>query len=336
MLPHRLHELATQRCFRLLPPVLRIIQLHLPSPKEAPSGLFQWDSGLVRDGCFFAGILAASFDGDVLQEDNYKREGVNNSRSTFTTDEGVALCLAALGEMKWAFSKSEERQEAVRMAWKNRKGPRRSDDSLRTHTAASNYRYNTTHDSSPAYGVRSTPFYYNNSSTHGNVVENRPLLPPPAAGHSPRRPGTGHSTGYSSEEIWPSYTPPGTGTSVATSATGASGRESPVFQNLPCSGPFKTDTEQHLYHSGEMDPFGFTTPVTVPLGEHPAIPEGVTYHQRSPSDQGHMFHTPTPPYINTNTYASASSSTISDDIHGCPQFTGDQSFYHPCHKLSPC
>lgn len=59
----------------------------------------RFDAALVRNGCFFAAFLLA---------------GESGNR------EDVETCLQALGEMRWAFSKSEERQETVRMVWASR------------------------------------------------------------------------------------------------------------------------------------------------------------------------------------------------------------------------
>lgn len=55
----------------------------------------------MRDGCFFAGFLLAGEGG---------------------SDEDVQTCLQALREMRWAFSKGEEREKTVRMIWESRKG----------------------------------------------------------------------------------------------------------------------------------------------------------------------------------------------------------------------
>lgn len=55
----------------------------------------------MRDGCFFAGFLLAGEGG---------------------SDEDVQTCLQALRQMRWAFSKGEEREKTIWMVWESRKG----------------------------------------------------------------------------------------------------------------------------------------------------------------------------------------------------------------------
>lgn len=75
----------------LVQAVLSIIKRNLGTP------FFQYDAFIVRDGVFFAGFLLAS-------------EGVGEA-------DDVNFCLSALREMRWAFSKSEEREHTIRMIW---------------------------------------------------------------------------------------------------------------------------------------------------------------------------------------------------------------------------
>lgn len=67
----------------------------------------------MRDGCFFAGVLLAGDSG---------------------TEEEVSVCLQALRNMRWAFSKSAEREHTLKMVWEQRitsDGLRREDGELR-------------------------------------------------------------------------------------------------------------------------------------------------------------------------------------------------------------
>ncbi|KAI0306791.1 hypothetical protein B0F90DRAFT_1693299 [Multifurca ochricompacta] len=91
----RLLKIADARCHEVVRRVIVIIRQHLGS------SFFEYDASLVRDGCFFAGFLLAGEGG---------------------SDEDVQICLQALRQMRWAFSKSEEREKTVRMVWESRKG----------------------------------------------------------------------------------------------------------------------------------------------------------------------------------------------------------------------
>ncbi|KAH9039040.1 hypothetical protein EDB84DRAFT_1478375 [Lactarius hengduanensis] len=101
----RLLKIADARCHEVVRRVIVIIRQHLGTP------LFEYDASLVRDGCFFAGFLLAGEGG---------------------SDEDVQICLQALRQMRWAFSKSEEREKTVRMVWESRKGSSARPSSLST------------------------------------------------------------------------------------------------------------------------------------------------------------------------------------------------------------
>lgn len=77
----------------MLRDVVTVIKLNLGTP------FFHFEASLVRDGCFYAALLLANGWG---------------------THEDVEFCLQAMKEMRWVFSKSEERMEAVRMVWHSR------------------------------------------------------------------------------------------------------------------------------------------------------------------------------------------------------------------------
>lgn len=95
----RLHAEAASRCHRAVLDVVSILRRNMGSPFHL------FDAALVRNGCFFAAFVLA---------------GESGSR------EDVETCLQALREMRWAFSKSEEREQTVRMVWESRLSQPRS------------------------------------------------------------------------------------------------------------------------------------------------------------------------------------------------------------------
>ncbi|EPQ58392.1 hypothetical protein GLOTRDRAFT_120144 [Gloeophyllum trabeum ATCC 11539] len=90
----RLHTLATQKCHYLVRSVVQIMKNNLGTT------FFEYDAGIVRDGCFFAGFIMAG-------------EGQGS-------DEDVEVCLRALKEMRWALCKSEEREQNVKLVWEGK------------------------------------------------------------------------------------------------------------------------------------------------------------------------------------------------------------------------
>ncbi|KAI0374770.1 hypothetical protein BV20DRAFT_934666 [Pilatotrama ljubarskyi] len=98
----RLHMKANSRCHTAVRHVVSILRRNLGTP------FFQFDAALVRDGCFFAGFLLASESG---------------------TREEVEICLRALSEMRWAFSKNIERERTVRLVWDARAAQGRAQSS---------------------------------------------------------------------------------------------------------------------------------------------------------------------------------------------------------------
>ncbi|GJE90864.1 GAL4 and fungal transcription factor domain-containing protein [Phanerochaete sordida] len=88
-----LYDKARTRCINAVQEVVKIIQGNLGST------LFQFDASIIRDGCFFAAFLLAGESG---------------------SSSDVEACLQALNEMRWVFSKSEERMHTVQMVWQAR------------------------------------------------------------------------------------------------------------------------------------------------------------------------------------------------------------------------
>ncbi|KAK0197559.1 hypothetical protein F5146DRAFT_1015875 [Armillaria mellea] len=294
---HQLHAMATRKCVRILPYVLGIIKHHLSCDVVDTSGMFKWDAGLVRDGCFFAGFLSASSESNILADpDDRQQFGSMKQESDaridgslppllarssylpiYDAEDGVRICLTALSTMRWAFSKSEERRETLRMVWE--------DSKMRKRTIQSFSHPHTPHTAeAPSSALREIDLRYAEeaaaqptSSSYvdmyggGKVPASIHHLPPLnlsniSASHHvsvDSAPTTGYSTdGSAGANSWPSYTPPGTGTSTSgTSATGNAVR-SPVFSSLVPNAGIKS--EGMLYHnvSTDLEPFGFNAPAT--------------------------------------------------------------------------
>ncbi|KAG6874282.1 hypothetical protein C0995_001507 [Termitomyces sp. Mi166 len=319
--PHHLHVIATRKCLDLLPIVLGIIQFHLTQDDR---GLFRWDAGLIRDGCFFAGFLSASVEGELIDFDDEDQAG---GRGRLPAEEAVAVCLTALSEMRWGFSRSEERAETIRMIWENRKVGRNTGRYLgRNGYSDTTYR-------KPVPPIQAPPYTSHGYPSMGG--HDRPLLPPL---RSPRRAESAPSTAYSSNgqgsSGWPSYTPPSTATSVATSAgTGVSvsARGSPLFNGIaPSSTPYKGDIHEPFYHvPSDMDQFSFHAPTGPGINEGQVLGNG-HYHHRDPPSSAHSLHsTSSSTYLDPGVFSGPGSSMVHQDAQGCPQFGDDcNGYYH--------
>ncbi|KAH8107020.1 hypothetical protein BXZ70DRAFT_885550 [Cristinia sonorae] len=90
----RLYGDAKSRCDRAVRNVLVIIQQNLTTD------FFRYDACLVRDGCFFAAFVLANDPGSL--------------------EADVDVCLKALSEMRWHFSKSDARMHTLKMMWESR------------------------------------------------------------------------------------------------------------------------------------------------------------------------------------------------------------------------
>jgi len=344
--PHHLHVIATRKCLSLLPCVLRIIKYHLQDGHSTQRlGFFQWDAGLIRDGCFFAGFLAAGIEGDMIDSNDDRNDDPTGGQGRLSVEEGVGLCLTALKEMKWAFSKSEEREETVRMVWENRKIGRHGRHTLgRLNLGRLGPDPYPDHQAGSAYGkpISASHMAANSFlplSLHG--LDDRPQLPPIHLLYSPRRvesaPATAYSTDGHGANGWPSYTPPGTATSVATSAgTGvssvSSSRGSPVFANLPTPVAFKGEVSDPFYHvAGDLEQFSFNAPVTASgVNDVSAIGSIASYHHRSHSPSS-MHGNATSAYLDSGVFRTPSSSVLpsSGDLSVCSQFGENcNGYYH--------
>ncbi|PPQ64017.1 hypothetical protein CVT24_009391 [Panaeolus cyanescens] len=252
--PQYLHITSTRKCQALLPSFIRTVRSLLPIDHGVAPSIFRWDAGLVRDGCFFAGYLAASMDGEFLETLEEAPKG-GHLDFRLTLDDSISICLTTLSAMRWAFSKSEEREETVRLIWANRKMRRQEQGQA----------YDSDYSQSV---VTSQPQLHLSLSQHSQAVslsDDRPMLPPLDPFTNQRRvqsaPNTANSTDGRGMNGWPSYTPPSTATSIATSTgTALSGRGSPIFSNMPS---FKASSDEIFYHGNgaDLDNFSYSAPI---------------------------------------------------------------------------
>ncbi|KAJ3774794.1 hypothetical protein EV361DRAFT_877488 [Lentinula raphanica] len=360
--PYQLHDIASMKCFRLLPCVLSIIKHHLTLSHDIvdPTGLFKWDTGLVRDGCFFAAFLSASVDSEQLidyatheptashyRRMQFKQEPSERSNAGFATgggvdivrpgllpildaDEGTRICLAAIGEMRWAFSKSEERQEAIRIIWEENKLKKRRQDQHHFDPVSGH------HNIPPLSGLDVRYQHHQGISSsyvmHGHQNDLSPLsLMSPTHSAPNSTPVTACTADGSGTNGWPSYTPPGTSSSSA--GTPLSTQGSPVFAtNINGISNFKNDVDDSFYHVvgvSEMDQFNFSAPPVDPASM-------VTVYQRNAppihvSSNNTSVHGESG-YLDFAANGSASATSIlgHPDSDGCPpQYVeGVHGFYH--------
>ncbi|EAU88346.2 hypothetical protein CC1G_05112 [Coprinopsis cinerea okayama7 len=334
--PDHLHLVATRNCLALLPKVIKIMQFCVTNSTYTDrSGLFTWDSGLVRDGCFYAGYLAASTDADVLEApldaQASERDGHDLPSSPLTTDEAVMICLAVMSSKRWLFSKSDEREETIRMIWEARKAKRHGQPvRYGDMTYDATYPHANGHPSARLQDVYQPPNQTVMAAT--STYLDRSMLPSLNVFTHQRRvesaPTTACTTDGHGAAGWPSYTPPGTATSLTTSTgTGPLGsiRGSPEFSNvLPT---YKPHTDESYYHGGgELDHFTYNVPIAP---SHPSsIPASMNAfsHRNSPNIEGHSSM----PTVDMGNYSissqpfNATGGTLhvssGNDYGSCPQF----------------
>ncbi|KAJ7261330.1 hypothetical protein B0H12DRAFT_1013547 [Mycena haematopus] len=342
--PQQLHAIASRKCLRLLPSVMGILRSHLSG---SGGEIFTWDAGLVRDGCFFAGFLCASIDNDApefaVENREFKHADMDSVRSGLDTEEGIRLCLSALQEINWVFSRSEEREDTVRRIWED-KNKRKLDS--HHHGLPAQYDVDYHSQSQASYPEpQPQPTSYSSFSSkwvhevdaHAhlplNLLVERPILPPLNLLHhdSPPRhlidsaPNTGYSVDGRGASGWPTYTPPSTATSGTSTSTGVSSGGSPVFASLGSGGSsdaiggFKSpDNESNPFFNvtRDLDHLSFNTSNVV-----------VRDADCSPHYSPTGFLNP------VNTVFSVDSGVLArheqDDMDGCPQFTeACTDFYH--------
>ncbi|KAF5391806.1 hypothetical protein D9757_001781 [Collybiopsis confluens] len=346
--PHRLHDIASKKCLRLLPCILSIIKHNLTLSYDVadPTSLFKWDTGLVRDGCFFAAFLSASSDSEQLinhathenpvsrlGRSHFKQEpsdfgpgnGVDIVRPgllpILDADDGMQICLAAISEMRWAFSKSEEREDAIRIIWEEKLKKQRHG----AHTHHFNVSLGGGPPSLPQLDLRYPPHLHPSSyALHDQRNTLSPLsLTSPTHATSNSAPGSACTTDGNGANGWPTYTPPGT--SSSSTGTSISTRGSPVFAPNLTTASFKNTVEENFYQTvsvNDLDQFHFNAPP--PTSDPSSI---ISSYSRTPST--HSIHAPSnvvggSGYLNYNasgpTSGSPSMITHSDSDGCAPQF----------------
>jgi len=217
--------------------------------------------------------------------------------------------------MRWGFSKSEEREETIRMVWENRK-LRNQGQPHHLPLYEANYQTNLSMSSSQLH-MNLPP------SPHGNLsMLDRPTLPPLNAyasqGHVDSRPSTGCSSNG-----WPSYTPPSTATSIVTSAgTGLSRGGSPIFSNM-------ASVEDIFFHGPDIDQFSYNPPL-VGVRESPgAVSTIPPYVPRQSNMEPHPLPPSAGTYLGSNTFNASNATTMThSSYHPCQFGENDNGAYH--------
>lgn len=329
--PHHLHAIAVKKCMGLLPHIVRLIESFVAT-EGSDAGLFRYDTGLVRDGCFFAAYLAASMETDLLNvpsdEKHYNKLTSKDDISvSLTAEESVSICLTALSSMQWAFSRSEEREETVRMVWENRKLIRQ-ENHFESHRPTFHAEYappNVHHVQAAAYEPRSLQHVdLHAPPLSTSAIYDRPSLPPLTLFDSNRRPESAPATACTIDSAggsgWPSYTPPGTGSTTST-GTGMSTRDSPIFNSLASYKGHPNDTFYHA--TGDLEQFSFNAPLSNPLvRDSPDLSTLPVYtHRSSPVDAQALRDLPSTHYLSSGIYTGTHVlGHVESDFNGCPQF----------------
>ena len=308
--PQHLFAIAHRKCLDRLPHVIDIINQHISTNNPDDSTFLRWDTGFIRDACYFAAHLAATDDTNILETTiddlDFKENGLLTSLPRHSAEDSVAICMAAISRMTWAGSKTEERQQNIKMIWDSRKGRR----------------HHQNHRSEPDLHYRHPPLFEQqsidpvNSQSH-DLQSDRPLLPPLSLCAGQRRVESAPSTSYTSDGTgangWPCYTPPGTATSNTTSTgTGLSASGSPVFPNV---GSYKNNIDDNYYHntSSDLDQFHFNVPV---------------YSQRSLPSEPHTISGSSSSSYLGQTFTTVSPLIVSPGEH---DFDGYPQFGESCH-----
>jgi len=352
--------------------------MHINTQSGESTELFKWDAGLVGDGCFFAGFLAAGgeheFASSTVDHDGFVAdcgfivepgEGLGMGMEP---EEGVNVCLRALSEMRWAFAKGEEREQTIRMVWemRGRHGLMKefqTHDPLADMQGGGGYRAQSLHQNQHQlqhHHHQHAHQDFNNTLHHALARSNggidRPMLPPLTLTLSPLQthtlldtsgsgPGsTPHTAGTdSSASGWPVYSPPGTGTSGCSGASGGIGtgpgsggegggggspgsgygaaQQHHVFQK---SEEIEVDGYYHHHHHhqrGEMDPFSFSAPETMVCGgvyqqrqSHTLLPQHL--HLIHPNQTYLDVFSPVASSVPPRIHSASDDDVGNDDCHG--------------------
>ncbi|KAI5983818.1 hypothetical protein EDD15DRAFT_2390699 [Pisolithus albus] len=297
-----LHAYAVRRCRMFIPRVIDILKRHLAVPL---SGFFIHDAGLIRGGCFFAGLLLAQSDLDGDTDMDIKCD--DGTRWDTDVEEGVDVCLRALGEIRWVCADSHKQENSLRAHWEARLHRDNDRGQKGSRDFASLLRINQ-HD-----GLRSLSLV----SAGGQV---RPHLPPLSMSFPRGESGPDTALTDDGAGSWSAYTPPTTsGSATSTIATQrSSSPASPPPTLSSAKHPLKT--EDTSYSIPEMDQFSFSVDGagTGPnlIGPGLGSPHTWAYPH-------HQHLDPAMIYSGTD----AVLGRIGED--GCPHFGSDcQAFYH--------
>lgn len=304
----QLHAIAEAKCHEVAHLVINIVHRHLGTP------FFEYDASLVRDGCFFAGVLLAGSSG---------------------SEEEVNTCLQALHSMRWAFSKSEEREQALKLVWDQRmtsENQRRSEGELRRNDPP----HQDSSISPPFPSVSNTP----------PLHRLRELPPPLSIAHTSVIHSSGPSTAATDDGGWTTLSNPsshhspvsasgsppylaaaaaragmGPKVEVITSALMGAPVDHPVYYQVPDMEPFAYSIVSNPVASSGHDAHDLTPPHSSAGMSSSSVTFHDNYHDAS------AFFTSPPGTTAGRSAADASGSLPSDDgttYH--PNYTGGQ-FY---------
>ncbi|KAG1749013.1 uncharacterized protein EDB91DRAFT_1112007 [Suillus paluster] len=283
----RLHAQATRRCRIVLPRVIAILKRHLAVPS---SGFFAHDAGLIRDGCFFAALLLAQ--GDIDQDADSDLKGEDGLAWDVDAEDGVDVCLRALGEIGWIFANSHEREKTVRLVWdarvdrddERRRERNRQRDYLEDHRAQAYHSGQRSQDRSPyminkpslptsTRGQGPTPRSLSLVSAAGQT---RPHLPPLSLAFSPVESAPNTAVTDDGSGSWTTYTPPTTSGSMTSNATtnrsvsppdsGSPHTLTSLKHLPPIQNSLKTENDSFYNGVTDLDPFSFSVDGTTGPG----------------------------------------------------------------------
>jgi hypothetical protein len=297
------------------------------------NGFFTYDAGLVKDGCFFAGFMLAQ--GDLEDEADCLELGMD-------VEDGVEVCLRALGTMEWVFAKSDERQQTVNMVWEARKirEAKRRENQRALSRAVEEYELQqASHGDQSHYHPHHTRYvddrsmYLSSRPLHSGgggrpppvgaqtlpvprSMTHRPLLTPLTVAPTTNiRVHSAPSTACTDNGSWGTYTPPSTATTNRSSPGGRivdSPPTSASLEYLPSMEPFKTD--EVFYHVvPDLDTYGYSGSANTSSSDA-SLATATTQPMVSYSQHHDGYLDPS--VFSTN--SSVMSSPVDD---GCSQFT---------------
>lgn len=222
-----------------------------------------------------------------LCEDNHCLDAheikVEESDDCITPEEGVNLCVSALTEMRWVFSKSEERIETIRSALQNTK-ERHENRPLKSppQSPPAFQGMNSAIDHSSPYADESIHYFDIEvmPTTHGR----RPSLPLSVVTTATHRqvesaPNTARTSGGPGSNEWPTYTPPITASTL--------NNRSPIH-TVASPGSYKSSHDDSIFYyvPEALDHFGYS--VVMPTNI-PAVAQAM-YHPSNTFFDPHDLH----------------------------------------------